>query len=208
MVVEGVSVLALEPDGWNRRHAVILGHEAGKNKDSDFMQFFHRGLCESGWLSVVFNFPYMEQGRRMPDHQTKLRACFRSVVHQVRSRFEPRTTLIGGKSMGGRVASYIADDTEGVDGLIFLGYPLHPPGKQDRMRDAHLYESSTPMLFISGTRDPLAREDLLDDVVRRIGARARLVWIQGGDHSFQVRKSDAETLPTALAAILDWAGTL
>lgn len=186
--------------------AVILGHGAGQGMDSPFMSFFYAGLARSGFLSVRFNFPYMDAGRKVPDRPQKLRAAFAAVIGRVTDEFGPGKILIGGKSMGGRIASYIADDHDRVAGLVFLGYPLHPPGKPDALRDQHLYAISKPMLFVSGTRDTLARRDLLEMVVSRIGDRATLQWIEGGDHSLRGRKSDPDRLPEALTAIIRWAG--
>src|SRR5438067_9819250 len=154
---------------------------------SPFMTFFHTELAKRGFLSVKFNFDYMEQNRRVPDQQPKLQARYRAVVEEIVSKYQPARVIIGGKSMGGRVASYIAGDTAGVSGLIFLGYPLHPPGKQDQLRDQHLYELRLPMLFISGTKDTFAERPLLEEVVRKIGNNATLVWIEGGDHSLKRR---------------------
>ena len=204
LTFEGTSVIVGEPDGWDRSLAFILGHGAGQGMDSPFMSFFHNGLAELGFLSVKFNFHYMELGRRSPDHQTKLRATYRGVIDLILERYEPEALLIGGKSMGGRVASYVAGEIPAVRGLIFLGYPLHAPGQTDKLRDEHLYELDREMLFVSGTRDSLARQELLDRVVARIGGRAQLVWIDGGDHSLRVKKSDKESLAAALQSIKDW----
>ena len=110
--------------------------------------------------------------------------------------------------MGGRVSSYIAGEISEIGGLVFLGYPLHPPGQPDKMRDDHLYELDKAMLFISGTRDSLAKQDLLDGVVKKIGERATLLWIEGGDHSLRVKKSDKDSLPAALEAIQGWSDSL
>jgi predicted alpha/beta-hydrolase family hydrolase len=106
--------------------------------------------------------------------------------------------------MGGRVASYIAADTAQVSGLVFLGYPLHPPGKQDQMRDAHLYDIQVPMLFLSGTRDTFAERPLLEKVVARLGDRATLIWTERGDHSLKVGRSGTGTLEAAADEIQRW----
>ena len=204
LTFESTSIIVEEPDGWDRSVAFILGHGAGQSMDSPFMSFFHNGLAGLGFLSVKFNFQYMEQGRRAPDHQKKLRATYRGVIGLILERYEPEALLIGGKSLGGRVASYIAGKLSAVWGLVFLGYPLHPPGRTDKLRDEHLYELDRDMLFISGTRDSLARQELLDRVVVKIGERARLVWIEGGDHSLRVKKSDKESLAAALQSIEEW----
>jgi predicted alpha/beta-hydrolase family hydrolase len=172
--------------------------------DSPFMKYFHGELARRGYLSVKFNFEYMEQKRKAPDPQPRLRERYRSVIAEVSREYNPRRIIIGGKSMGGRVASYIAGDTAGAGGLVFLGYPLHPPGKPTQLRDEHLYELTLPMLFISGTRDTFAERELLDRVVTRLGNRATMVWIDGGDHSLKTGRSDKESLPMAADAIEGW----
>jgi predicted alpha/beta-hydrolase family hydrolase len=171
---------------------------------SPFMNYFHQELANRGFLSVKFNFEYMDAKRRMPDPQPKLQARYRSVVENVLAEYSPKKLIIGGKSMGGRVASYIAGDTPGVSGLVFLGYPLHPPGKPEQLRDAHLYALKIPMLFISGTKDTFASGDLLDNVVAKIGPNAILEWIEGGDHSLKRGRKDTESLPMAVDLVAGW----
>jgi predicted alpha/beta-hydrolase family hydrolase len=192
------------PEPWDGGAAIILSHGAGQGMQSPFMKYFHAELRNRGFLSVMFNFEYMDKGRKIPDPQPKMQALYRQVITEVISRYRPRFLLIGGKSMGGRVASYIAQDTPGVHGMIFLGYPLHPPGKVDQMRDAHLYELHAPMLFLSGSRDPFARRDLLEGVVQRLGDRATLVWTEGGDHSLRVTRKGNEPLRVASDHIEEW----
>ena len=168
------------------------------------MTYFHKELANRGLLSVKFNFDYMEAERRVPDPQPKLQARYRSVVREVMDEYHPKRLIIGGKSMGGRVASYIAADTAAVGALVFLGYPLHPPGKPDQLRDQHLYSLNIPMLFINGTKDTFAERELLERVVRKIGENATLVWVEGGDHSLKRKKSDVESLAMAIDAIMTW----
>jgi len=181
-----------------------MAHGAGQGMLSPFMTYFHDELAQKGYLTVRFNFEYMEARRHVPDPQPKLQARYRSVIATVLERYKPARLIIGGKSMGGRVASYIAGDVRDVSGLLFLGYPLHPPGKTDQLRDAHLYSLKLPMLFLSGTKDTLARRDLLEDVVRKIGANATLVWTEGGDHSLKRGRKDSESLRAAADAIDGW----
>ena len=189
---------------------MILAHGAGQGMNSPFMNFFHEEMATHGYLSVKFNFDYMERALQknkfsgMPDPQPKLQATYRQVIEEVRHTHNPKRLIIGGKSMGGRVASYVAATSEEIAGLIFLGYPLHPPGKPDQMRDQHLYSLETPMLFISGTKDTFARRDLLQGVVDRIGKRATLKWIEGGDHSLKVRKGAEASLREAADTIQAW----
>jgi uncharacterized protein len=196
------------PKDWDEQIVIILAHGAGQGIESPFMQFFHEALPERGFLSVQFNFEYMDQGRKIPDPQPKMQARYRQVVEEVAVAHKPRVILIGGKSMGGRVASYIAASTPQVNGLIFLGYPLHPPGKQDQLRDAHLYEIESPMLFLSGTRDTFAERTLLEKVVRKLEGRATLIWTEGGDHSLKVGRKGSATLISAVDAIDKWAHEL
>jgi len=194
----------LKAKSWDTRTAIILAHGAGQGMHSPFMTYFHTEFANRGYLSVRFNFDYMDAKRHMPDPQPKLQARYRSVVAEVVAEYKPSRVIIGGKSMGGRVASYIAGDTPGVGGLVFLGYPLHPPGKTDQLRDEHLYALKLPMLFLSGTKDTFARRDLLEDVARKIGKRATLVWVEGGDHSLKRKKNDSESLQIAAETIDRW----
>ena len=204
LTFEGVSVVAEKPRNWNGHMAFVLAHGAGQNMDSPFMSFFHRGIAGLGHLSVKFNFSYMEQGRKAPDPQKKLRHTYRGVIGLVENKYKPRVLIVGGKSMGGRIASYIAGDEDSVRGLLFLGYPLHPPGRPEKLRDAHLYDLDRPMLFISGTRDTFAKQELLDSVVGKIGSRGVIHWVEGGDHSLKVRKKDPDGMPHTLDVIRDW----
>ena len=133
---------------------LILGHGAGADQTSGFMTKFATELAARGMNTVTFNFLYTEQGRRVPDTNNKLEACFRAVVETTRREKIGRGTLvIGGKSMGGRIASQIAAAGADVEGLVFLGYPLHPPGKVDELRAKHLSDIKVPMLFVQGSRD-------------------------------------------------------
>jgi uncharacterized protein len=198
-----VTWAAEEPQQWDGKVAIILAHGAGQDSSSPFMRFFHGELALRGLLSITFNFDYMERGRKFPDPQPKLQATYRAVVTEVLHKYRPRTMIIGGKSMGGRVASYIAADMS-MDGLVFLGYPLHPPGKFENLRDAHLDQIEAPMLFLSGTRDPFARTDLLEAVVKRLGERASLIWTPGGDHSLKVGRTAGNSLNAAAETIEAW----
>ena len=154
---------------------------------SPFIRYFHTELAKQGFLTTKFNFPYMEARRKIPDKTDVLEATYRTIIEEVRKGPHGTDRLfIGGKSMGGRIASQVASkDESGLNGLFFLGYPLHPPGKTDQLRDRHLYNIKKPMLFLSGTRDNFARRDLLENVVKKIGPNAQLSWIEGGDHSLK-----------------------
>src|SRR5262245_55420704 len=124
-----------QPDSWDGKNAIILAHGAGQGMDSPFMDYFHSELARRGFVSIKFNFEYMEKGRKIPDPQPKLQERYRSVIADVLKEYRPERLIIGGKSLGGRVASYVAADCSAVQGLTFLGYPLHPPGRPDQRRD-------------------------------------------------------------------------
>jgi predicted alpha/beta-hydrolase family hydrolase len=141
----------------------------------------------------------MEAGRRGPDPQPRLEACYLAVADAVVEEFE--RPYLGGKSMGGRIASHVVADGFSSAGLVFLGYPLHPPGKPERIRDAHLRRGEGAMLFLQGTRDPFATPDLLHATVEGLPL-ARLVEIDGGDHSFKVKgRSPADVTADLVEAI-------
>lgn len=199
-----MSWIATTPHSWDGQTAIILAHGAGQGMNSPFMDYFHQDMARRGFLSVKFNFEYMEQKRKTPDPQPKLQSRYRSVIAEVSGKYNPKRIIIGGKSLGGRVASYIAGDTPALAGLVFLGYPLHPPGKPDQLRDQHLYVLQRPMLFISGTRDAFAERALLERVIGKIGSLATIIWIEGGDHSLKTRRGDKESLPMAADAIGRW----
>jgi uncharacterized protein len=165
---------------------LVLGHGAGAAMDHPFMEHVAQGLARRGHRVVRFNFPYMQAGRKAPDRAETLEACFRAVADAVAG---DGPLVLGGKSMGGRIASQVAAGGSPCDGLVFLGYPLHPPGKPERLRDAHLREIRVPMLFVEGTRDPFCPLETLDRVKERFVAPTTIRVIEDGDHSFRVRKS-------------------
>ncbi|HSE41772.1 MAG TPA: alpha/beta family hydrolase [Acidobacteriota bacterium] len=186
---------------------IILGHGAGGNMNAPFMNFFHQSLAEAGYPSLKFNFFYSEAKRKVPDPQPLLLKCFEQAIEMM----PVEQVVIGGKSMGGRMASYIADHPR-VRGLLFLGYPLHPPGKQDQLRDQHLYNIHKPMLFVSGKKDPFAQIDLLKSTLNRIGNYASYHLVEGAGHSLEVGRSSGRTNQDVLhysrQVILDWLKTV
>ena len=219
--VEAVTALAYTDRAATRVEAtLVLGHGAGAGQTSPFMVSFAAGLAARGLDVITFNFLYTEQGRRAPDRGPRLEACYRAVVETARAgRLEvaARPLLIGGKSMGGRIASQIAaaaqdddDDDDGatqspgldVAGLVLLGYPLHPPGRPDRMRDAHLPRVGVPMLVVQGSRDSFGTEDELRVVLDQLPA-ARLHVVEGGDHSFNIRRKSAPPREEIYATVMD-----
>src|SRR5262249_51327526 len=183
------SVIAL-PAGFRspgRIPAVVLGHGAGTDMRSPFMSALHAGLAREGFVAVKFNFPYTEARRRAPDPRAVLQRCYRAVVDAVLGdrRLAPPWVAVGGKSLGGRIASYLAASGAPVRGLLFLGSPLPPAGRPDQLRADHLPGVALPMLFVQGTHDALCDLERLRPVLALL-PRATLHTIEGGDHSFRV----------------------
>lgn len=180
---------------------LVLAPGAGSNMHSDFMSFMADGLAEKGLRVCRFNFLYSELGRKSPDRQPLLEATYEAVVGKVTDGWSGRVA-IGGKSMGGRIASHVAPKCGNADKLVFLGYPLHPPGKPENMRDAHLYDLDVPMLFVEGTRDPFCPLSTLEGVRSKINS-CDLVVIDDGDHSFKVRKASGRTTEDAWVQVAE-----
>jgi uncharacterized protein len=168
-----------------RRPIVVCAHGAGNDMRNATLLGFAEGLAEQEISCLRFNFPYKERGSRAPDPPPVLLDAWRAAFDWAQELGGP--VWVSGKSMGGRIGSVGVAEGMPAAGLVFLGYPLHPPGKPERIRDAHLDDVRVPMLFIQGTRDSFARWDLLEKVVKRLADRAVLHPIEGGDHSFRVR---------------------
>jgi predicted alpha/beta-hydrolase family hydrolase len=186
-------------DGSGGGPILVLAHGAGGTLRNPFLDGFAAGLAAAGVTCLRFNFLYSEAERRSPDREPLLRTAWTAAFARGVELGEP--VWAGGKSMGGRIASMmVADGDLDAAGLVFVGYPLHPPGKPDRLRDEHLGRIRIPMLWLQGTADPFARWDLLEGVLGRLGKRATLHRIEGGDHSFRVRgqKRDDQGTGTAL----------
>jgi hypothetical protein len=183
--------------------ALILGHGAGAGQRSLFMVEFARALAALGLDVVTFNFLYTEQGRKIPDRAPALEACYRSVIDAVGANLQSarRALFIGGKSMGGRIATQVAaaDAQLRLAGLVLLGYPLHPPGKPDQRRDKHLPAIRRPMLFVQGTRDAFGTPDELAPILRALQPAPLLHAIAQGDHSFKLSRKD----PAAQAKVFE-----
>jgi hypothetical protein len=180
---------------------LVLAHGAGAPMDSPFMNAMARGLAGRGIRVARFEFPYMrsrrEGRRRPPDREPVLLQAWRDAVEALGGADR---VAVGGKSMGGRMASMIADEA-GVRGLVGLGYPFHPPGKPDTLRVRHLEAMRTPALFVQGTRDALgSREEVAGYT---LSPAIRLVWLEDGDHSFKPRVSSGHTEAGHLAAAVE-----
>jgi uncharacterized protein len=160
------------------------------------------GLAALGIDVITFDFPYMEQKRRLPDKGPVLEACFERVLADVAGRTTaPDRIFIGGKSMGGRIATQVAaaHPELNIAGLVLLGYPLHPPGRPDQLRDKHLPSVNRPMLFIQGARDTFGTPAELEPILARMQPPPRLHVVDGGDHSFKISTKD----PARQAAVYD-----
>ena len=187
---------------------LILGHGAGANQLSGFMRLFAKGLAERGVDVVTFNFVYMEQGRHVPDPKPKLEACYVAVIDAAdkHKKLKGNRIAVGGKSMGGRIGSQVAateDNAARIAGLVLLGYPLHPPGRPDKLRDAHLPEIKAAMLFVQGSRDTFGTPEELRGVFKKHHLSPTLHVVEGGDHSLKVPKSVGLPQDQVYAAVMD-----
>ena len=187
---------------------VVLGHGAGGNRRNPMLLALAGALVASGRAALLYNFPYSEAGSRRPDPPAVLEATTRAAAVLALEASGALRIVHGGRSMGGRIASQVVAAGERADGLAFLGYPLHPPGQFEKRRESHLPRIEAPMLFLQGTRDAFAREDLLDALMVRLGPRAELHRVEHADHSFGVLKrsgrTPADVLAEVTAALLGW----
>jgi predicted alpha/beta-hydrolase family hydrolase len=165
-------------------------------------------VASSGRVALLYNFPYAERGARRPDPPRVLEATAREAADVARERTRASKVVMGGRSMGGRIASQVVAGGTPADGLAFLAYPLHPPGRPEKRREAHLPGLAIPLLFVQGTRDAFAREDLLRDLVARLGRRAHHHPVEAADHSFRVLKRSGRTTDDVVdevrRTLLDW----
>ena len=170
--------------------ALVLGHGAGSGQHSGFMVEAGRQLSARAIVVATFDFPYVAAGRKSPDKAPVLEEAWRAAIAEARAdnAFRSLPLFIGGKSMGGRIASHVAaQGVEGVSGLVFLGYPLHPPGRPQQRRDAHLPAIAQPMLFVQGSRDEFGTAGEIRELLPRLNPHAQLFEVADGDHSFKVR---------------------
>lgn len=190
------------------RPLFILAHGAGNNMNTAFLTTISTHLQERNINIVRFNFPYMVAGKKIPDRSEILEDAWKLVIEWAIKNLQFSGLFIGGKSMGGRIATMVANEFAQLNGLIFLGYPLHPPGRFDDIRDSYLFPLMMPMLFIQGTRDGHARMDLLQTTLNDLRNRATLHWVEGGDHSFKVLVRQGVSYPAVLenvsVRVADW----
>ena len=205
--VEGdvVPARAYAPEAAARAPILVLGHGAGAPQASPFMVEMARDLAARGIEVVTFDFVYTAKKKKAPDRAPLLEACYRAVVGAVRGRAngKARALFLGGKSMGGRIASQIAPTEEGLAGLVFLGYPLHPPGKPEQLRSEHLPRVRAPMLFVQGSGDAFGTPAELRPILARLVNGTELFVVEGGDHSFNVPKKSGVSQVEVMTAVKD-----
>ena len=174
------------------KNGLILAHGAGNDMHQPMIVFLAEKLAQAGYLTLRFNFLYKQEGKTAPDRPEKLYQAWKAAHHFLREhpRCPPAPIIAAGKSMGGRIVSQMVAEGQLETGrLIFLGYPLHPPGRKERLRDRHLSAIRIPMHFFAGTRDPLCDLELLRKVLSHLDAPWQLEVIEGADHSFKVPKT-------------------
>lgn len=216
MLADGMDEIAVQMDGGRVSASVhgagptvvVLGHGAGSTRRTPGLVALAEALASSGRCAVLYNFPYSERGAGRPDPPALLEATTAALGQYARTELGAARLVHGGRSMGGRIASQAVAHGAAADALVFLGYPLHPPGQFEKTRDKHLPDVPCPMLFVQGTRDDFSRWDLLTAVLARLVDRATLHAVEAADHSFKVLKRSGRTA-TAVeaevhAAVLSW----
>jgi predicted alpha/beta-hydrolase family hydrolase len=184
------SLTALLDEAQHSDAFLLLAHGSGAGKDHDFMSGYARAVANQGISVLRFNFPYMDAGKKFPDRAPVAVAVWKQVRSWVGSNLSGEVPVFAaGKSFGGRMASLAVAEGMDARSLVFLGYPLHAPKKEDKLRDEHLYPLTVPMLFLEGTRDPFANRDIMTRVFSNLNGDSELLWVEGGDHSFKVARS-------------------
>ena len=190
-----------------RGPVLILAHGAGAGADHPIMVGLRDELVDAGAFCVTFNYPYKEEGRRWPDHIDRLLACHRAVLEWTRKE-TGRIPVLAGRSMGGRMSTYLASNGEPIRAVVLYAYPLHPPAKPEKLRSEHLPRVQVPMLFFRGSRDSFSRPELFDRHVRSL-KMATVVDLPGLDHSFRGKGHGAEEVDRLVAeATVAWLGSL
>lgn len=209
--VENVSALLMRPP--EASCLLVLAHGAGAGMNHPFMESIAGELAAAGVATFRYQFPYMERQRRVPDPPRVLMAAVRAAVSKAREMAPELPLLAGGKSLGGRMTSQAAaaQPLDGVRGLVFFGFPLHPPGRPGTTRAGHLARVNVPMLFLQGTRDQFADLNLLRPIIEELRSKAALHVVDTADHSFHVLKrsgrADSEVLQELAHVLASWART-
>ena len=189
---ETSAVFEAAPDSIHRA-LFVCAHGAGGHMADRGMLALTEHLRRRSIDTVRFNFLYREKGASRPDTMARLKECIAAVASHARQEIQPETLIIGGRSMGGRAASMLAADGFPCDGVLLLAYPLHPAGKPEKLRDAHLSRIEVPVLCLNGTRDSLCKRDLMEGIVNRLTDRWTMHWLEGADHSFHVLKTSGRS---------------
>jgi uncharacterized protein len=208
---ETSSAILLTPGAGPSNTGVVIAHGAGNDMNAPLVSAFSEGVARAGYPVFRFNFLYREQGRKSPDREKVLAETWLG-AHRFfteSSGLDIHRTIGAGKSLGGRIAArMVADGLLPLDRLVFLGYPLHPAGNPEKLRDEYLYRIRVPMLFFAGTRDPLCNLERLKGVLGRLHTDWELMTIKGGDHSFHVPKAlgveETEITRRIVEKTLEW----
>jgi uncharacterized protein len=214
VVDDATSVSGLLQVPAQARACYVMGHGAGAGMTHPFMASFADDLAERGIATLRYQFPYMERGSKRPDTPKLAQATVRAAVAEASQRVPGLVLFAGGKSFGGRMTSQAqaAAPLPRVRGLVFAGFPLHPPGKPGDERGAHLCSVSIPMLFLQGTRDEFAELSLLEALVKKLNTRATLTLFDDADHSFHVParsgKKDGQVRAEMADSLAAWAAEL
>ena len=184
----------------------VCAHGAGGHMADRGVLGVAEQLRKRGFHVVRFDFLYKEKGSRRPDPMPRLKECVAAVAAHARREIAPQTLIVGGRSMGGRAASMLAADGFSCDGLLLLAYPLHPAGRPEELRDAHLAKIEVPVLCLNGTRDTLCRRDLMEAVADRLRGRWTMRWLEGADHGFHVLRSSGRSDGDVLGEIAEASG--
>jgi predicted alpha/beta-hydrolase family hydrolase len=191
-----------------RKVLLVLAHGAGAGQHHPFMVNAAKGLADHGIDVVTFDFPYMHAKKGAPDKAPVLEQCFRDVIAAARKQpsMKTRRLFIGGKSMGGRMATHLgAQGVDGLEGVIVFGYPLHPPGAPQKLRVSHLPDISAPLLIVQGERDAFGSPAELQPHLDTMKAPVTLHAIAGADHSLTIRsKKGPEAFSSMLAVVVEW----
>ena len=183
--------------------AFVFAHGAGGHMADRGVLALAARLRARGLHVVRFNFPYSQRHSRRPDAMPLLQACIAAVASRAADEIDAERWLLGGRSMGGRAASMLVADGYACDTLLLLAYPLHPAGKPEALRDAHLARIATPVLCFNGTRDPFCTPELMKRVLERVTTPWEMLWLDGADHSFHVLKSSGKTDAQVMTEVAD-----
>ena len=206
--VESVSASLDTPDEDAERSVLLFAHGAGAPMTSDFMGAVAEGLAGRGFPVLRFNYAYLELAarenrRRPPDRKPRLLETHRAALATLRERYPERRLVLMGKSMGGRMSTYLAAEGEDCAGLTLFGYPLHPPGKPDKLRSEHFAAIAQPALFLQGTRDALCDLDLLQQELEAFGGKATVETFEDADHDFGVLKRTGRSRAEVRAELVE-----